>query len=254
MGTGLGRDGYSVIGQGKVSEIVESGGSKRREVFEEAAGVSKFLAQKKDAENKLKRTEDNLLRIRDIASELETRLPVLEKQAAKAKKAKELLSREEDLDITVSMYELSALEKTISEAEDKLLLSKAECENLDRDIMDRYMLKDVLYSQIIIYVIDYMNPKYMHMEVGEFIEEWQPSQEQSVRNILYKEDKMEILAEFVKQIKNTRTSELLLQYYFIYFIILKYIFCVFFTINTQKKRKGNRSYCFLSVFYYNFFF
>ncbi len=134
MGTGLGRDGYSVIGQGKVSEIVESGGSKRREVFEEAAGVSKFLAQKKDAENKLKRTEDNLLRIRDIASELETRLPVLEKQAAKAKKAKELLAREEDLDITVSMYELSALEKTISEAEDKLLLSKAQCENLDRDI------------------------------------------------------------------------------------------------------------------------
>lgn len=59
---------------------------------------------------------------------------MLEKQAAKAKKAKELLSREEDLDITVSMYELSALEKTISEAEDKLLLSKAECENLDRDI------------------------------------------------------------------------------------------------------------------------
>ena len=70
MGTGLGRDGYSVIGQGKVSEIVESGGSKRREVFEEAAGVSKFLAQKKDAENKLKRTEDNLLRISDIKAEI----------------------------------------------------------------------------------------------------------------------------------------------------------------------------------------
>ena len=134
MGTGLGRDGYSVIGQGKVSEIVESGGSKRREVFEEAAGVSRFLAQKKDAENKLKHTEDNLLRIRDIASELEARLPVLEKQAAKAKKAKELLAREEELDITVSMFELSALEKVISEAEDKLLLSRAECENLDRDI------------------------------------------------------------------------------------------------------------------------
>lgn len=134
MGTGLGRDGYSVIGQGKVSEIVESGGSKRREVFEEAAGVSRFLAQKKDAENKLKHTEDNLLRIRDIASELEARLPILEKQAAKARKAKELLAREEELDITVSMYELSALEKVIGEAEDKLLLSRAECENLDRDI------------------------------------------------------------------------------------------------------------------------
>ncbi|MFR8249839.1 MAG: hypothetical protein ACLVAT_12660 [Lachnospiraceae bacterium] len=68
----------------------------------------------------------------------------------------------------------------------RILLEQLNYENLDRDIMDRYMLKDVLYSQIIIYVIDYMNPKYMHMEVGEFIEEWQPSQEQSVRNILYK--------------------------------------------------------------------
>lgn len=71
----------------------------------------------------------------------------------------------------------------------RILLEQLNYENLDRDIMDRYMLKDVLYSQIIIYVIDYMNPKYMHMEVGEFIEEWQPSQDMSVRNILYKEDK-----------------------------------------------------------------
>ncbi len=134
MGTGLGRDGYSVIGQGKVSEIVESAGSKRREVFEEAAGVSKFLAQKKDAENKLKHTEENLLRIRDIAKELEERLPVLEKQAAKAKKARVLLEREERLDISVSVYELSELEKALKETEDKILLNQAELGNLDRDI------------------------------------------------------------------------------------------------------------------------
>lgn len=134
MGTGLGRDGYSVIGQGKVSEIVESAGSKRREVFEEAAGVSKFLAQKKDAENKLKHTEENLLRIRDIAKELEERLPVLEKQAAKAKKAKVLLEREEKLDISVSVHELSELEKALKETEDKILLNQAELGNLDRDI------------------------------------------------------------------------------------------------------------------------
>ncbi len=134
MGTGLGRDGYSVIGQGKVSEIVESAGSKRREVFEEAAGVSKFLAQKKDAENKLKHTEENLLRIRDIAKELEERLPVLEKQADKAKKAKVLLEREEKLDISVSVYELANLDKTLKETEDKILLNKAELHNLDRDI------------------------------------------------------------------------------------------------------------------------
>lgn len=134
MGTGLGRDGYSVIGQGKVSEIVESASGKRREVFEEAAGVSKFLAQKKDAENKLKRTEENLLRIRDISAELSSRLPVLEKQAAKAKQAKLLLEREKELDVAVSVHELAELEKAASSAEDKLLLAKAECDNLDRDI------------------------------------------------------------------------------------------------------------------------
>ena len=134
MGTGLGRDGYSVIGQGKVSEIVESAGSKRREVFEEAAGVSKFLAQKKDAENKLRHTEDNLLRIRDIAKELEERLPVLEKQAAKAKKAKVLLEREEKLDISVSVYELAELEKALGKTEDEILRNEAELHNLDRDI------------------------------------------------------------------------------------------------------------------------
>ncbi|MCH5324118.1 MAG: chromosome segregation protein SMC [Eubacterium sp.] len=134
MGTGLGRDGYSVVGQGRVAEIVESAGSKRREVFEEAAGVSKFLAQKKDAENKLKRAEDNLLRIRDIATELEERLPVLERQAAKAKKAKLLVDREQELAISLSVYDLSAAEKAIGETEDKILLNKAEVENLDRDI------------------------------------------------------------------------------------------------------------------------
>ncbi len=134
MGTGLGRDGYSVIGQGRVSEIVDSAGTKRREIFEEAAGVSKFLAQKKDAEGKLKRAEENLLRIRDIAKELEERLPVLEKQAAKAKKAKVLLEREESLDISVSVYELAQLEKVLQETEDKILLNKGQLENIERDI------------------------------------------------------------------------------------------------------------------------
>ncbi len=134
MGTGLGRDGYSVIGQGRVAEIVESGGTKRREVFEEAAGVSKFLAKKKEAEGKLKRTEDNLLRLRDIATELEERLPVLERQAAKAKKAKLLVDREQQVDISLSVYELSSAEKSIGETEDKILLNKAQCENLERDI------------------------------------------------------------------------------------------------------------------------
>ena len=104
----------------------------------------------------------------------------------------------------------------------RILLEQLRYENMDKDI-DRYMLKDILYSQIFIYVIDYMNPKYMHMQVGEFVEEWQPSQEQSVRNILYKEEKMETLSKIINPIKGIRTSKLILQYYFIYFIMAVFL-------------------------------
>ena len=104
----------------------------------------------------------------------------------------------------------------------RILLDQLRYENMDKD-NDRYMLKDILYSQIFIYVIDYMNPKYMHMRVGEFVEEWQPSQEQSVRNILYKEEKMETLSKMINSIQGIRTSKLILQYYFIYFIMAVFL-------------------------------
>ena len=82
-----------------------------------------------------------------------------------------------------------------------------------------YKSRDILYSQIIVYVIDYINPKYMHMQVGKFIEEWQPTQEQIVRNILYKEDDVEKIQWILDEGKKTRTTKLVMQYYFTYFIM-----------------------------------
>lgn len=134
MGTGLGRDGYSIIGQGRVAEIVNSKGSKRREIFEEAAGVSKFLHQKAETETKLKQATDNILRLKDIALELEERLPILEKQAEKAKKARVLVTEEKKLEISVSVSELEQITKDLAQIEDKILLDKGECEHFDRDI------------------------------------------------------------------------------------------------------------------------
>lgn len=84
MDTGLGRDGYSMIGQGKIDSIVSSKSEDRREIFEEAAGISKYRYRKIDAERKLKNTEDNLLRLRDIVTELEERVGPLKKQSEKA--------------------------------------------------------------------------------------------------------------------------------------------------------------------------
>ncbi len=86
MDTGLGRDGYSIIGQGKIAEIVSNKSTDRREVFEEAAGISRFRYRKEEAERKLERTEENLLRVNDKIEELEMQVGPLRKQAETAKK------------------------------------------------------------------------------------------------------------------------------------------------------------------------
>lgn len=84
MDTGLGRDGYSIVGQGKIDEIISGKPQDRRNFFEEAAGISKYRHKKDDAERKLNQTNDNLVRLNDILAELEQRLPGLEKSSKKA--------------------------------------------------------------------------------------------------------------------------------------------------------------------------
>ncbi|MGM9613567.1 MAG: chromosome segregation protein SMC [Butyricicoccus sp.] len=109
MDTGLGRDGYSIIGQGRIDEILSLKSEDRREIFEEAAGVTKFRYRKEEAERKLAATEDNLVRIRDLYSELENQAGPLAAQAEKAKQY--LLLRDELRVIEVSLWlrELNAL-------------------------------------------------------------------------------------------------------------------------------------------------
>ena len=86
MDTGLGRDGYSIIGQGRIADIVSTKSTDRREVFEEAAGISRFRYRKEEAERKLEKTEENLLRINDKIEELEMQVGPLKKQAETAKR------------------------------------------------------------------------------------------------------------------------------------------------------------------------
>ncbi len=106
MDTGLGRDGYSIIGQGRIAEIVSTKSTDRREVFEEAAGISRFRYRKEEAERKLQRTEENLLRINDKIEELEMQVGPLKKQSETAKKY--LLLRDE-----LRIEEISAWMETL---------------------------------------------------------------------------------------------------------------------------------------------
>ena len=98
MDTGLGRDGYSMIGQGKIAEIISAKSGERREIFEEAAGISKYRYRKAEAERKLLGAQDNLTRLYDILSELEGRVEPLRIQSEKAKEFLTLSERKKALE------------------------------------------------------------------------------------------------------------------------------------------------------------
>lgn len=134
MDTGLGRDGYSIIGQGRIAEIVGAKSNERREIFEEAAGISKFRYRKTEAERKLSQAQDNMDRLSDILSELEGRVGPLKHQAEKAEKFLVLAQEQKTLEISVWVEQLSALQGRLQELEEKLLVARANYENTERDI------------------------------------------------------------------------------------------------------------------------
>lgn len=134
MDTGLGKDGYSIIGQGRVAEIVSSKSNERRDIFEEAAGISKFRYKKAEAQRRLTQAEDNILRLTDIISELESRVEPLRKQSEKAAQFIELSDEKKSLEITVWMHELDELRTRLNELGEKVLINATEYNNTETDI------------------------------------------------------------------------------------------------------------------------
>ncbi len=126
MDTGLGRDGYSMIGQGKIDSIVATKGEDRREIFEEAAGISKFRYKKADAERRLGRTEENLVRLRDIMTELEGRVEPLRIQSEKAAAYLEYAQEKKGLEIALWLRTLERSAASVREQEDKLAVANSQ--------------------------------------------------------------------------------------------------------------------------------
>ena len=118
MDTGLGREGYSNIGQGRIDEILSRKSADRREIFEEAAGISKYRHRKEETERKLANTEDNLLRIGDKVSELELQLEPLRVQSEKAKKYLTLKEELQGVEVAVWMDRLEKLSQDAKKAEE----------------------------------------------------------------------------------------------------------------------------------------
>ena len=109
MDTGMGNEGYSIIGQGRIDELLSVKSGERRGVFEEAAGISKFRHRKEDSERKLQRTEENLLRINDKIAELELQVEPLRDQAERAKRYLILRDELRSLEVSVWIHQLSEL-------------------------------------------------------------------------------------------------------------------------------------------------
>ena len=139
MDTGLGRDGYSVIGQGRISEIVGAKPLQRREIFEEAAGISKFRYRREEAEKRLAQAEDNLLRLKDILAEVESRVEPLRKQSETAERFLKLSEEKKLLEVSLWMNSIDKARGSLREQEDKILLCKGDYDEIDahcREIED----------------------------------------------------------------------------------------------------------------------
>ncbi|MBQ7744160.1 MAG: chromosome segregation protein SMC [Ruminococcus sp.] len=147
MDTGLGRDGYSMIGQGKIDSIVSSKSEDRREIFEEAAGISRYRYRKIDAERKLKNTEDNLLRLRDIVTELEERVGPLKKQSEKAQQFLKYSEEKRGLEIALWLISLDKSQDNIKEQDEKISIARSQYEDAEKALAEIQSETEEIYQK-----------------------------------------------------------------------------------------------------------
>ena len=131
LDTGIGRDGYSVIGQGRIAEIVAAKSSERREIFEEACGIAKYRYRKTEAERRLAAAGENLERLRDILGELESRVGPLEKESAKAQKFLELSEQRKTLEVTLWTDSVHRARETVRQQVRDYETAQADYERFD---------------------------------------------------------------------------------------------------------------------------
>lgn len=147
MDTGLGRDGYSMIGQGKIDSIVSSKSEERREIFEEAAGISRYRYRKIEAERKLKSTEDNLLRLRDIVTELEERVEPLRKQSEKAQQFLTYSEEKRGLEIALWLLTLDKSQDSLKQQDEKISIARAQYDEAEQALQNIQTETEEIYSK-----------------------------------------------------------------------------------------------------------
>lgn len=147
MNTGIGKTGYSIIGQGKSAEIISQKSNERRIIFEEAAGISKYRYKKQEAEKKLASAHENLVRVNDILSELETRVVPLEKEAEKAKKYLEIYENKKKADISLWLYDVKNIHENLENTEKELAIAAKELEIAEDELQSLERSNDKFFLE-----------------------------------------------------------------------------------------------------------
>ena len=148
MDTGIGKDGYSIIGQGKIDEILSNKSEDRRHIFEEAAGIVKYRTRKAESEKKLEHTKLNLLRINDILTEIESNIEPLQQQAEKAKKYLNLKEELKSIEIGLFVYNIEKYKQTLEEIINDEDIMKSTCNQEEGKLERIKALKEELKTQI----------------------------------------------------------------------------------------------------------
>ena len=134
MDTGLGRDGYSMVSQGKIAELISSKSGERREMFEEAAGISHFRYKRHDALKRLSQAEENLVRLRDILTELESRVGPLKTQSEKAQKFLVLAEERKNLEIGIWLHNIEKTQEKLKEQDRKIDIASVQYKDAQKQL------------------------------------------------------------------------------------------------------------------------
>ena len=148
MDTGIGKDGYSIIGQGKIDEILSNKSEDRRRIFEEAAGIVKYRTRKQESEKKLEQTKLNLLRINDILSEIEATIEPLKAQSEKAKKYLDLREELKSIEVGLFVYNIEVYKEKLSQMVKDMEIMQSQYDGENEQLEKIKELKEQLKQEV----------------------------------------------------------------------------------------------------------
>lgn len=209
MDTGLGRDGYSMISQGKIDSIVASKNEERREIFEEAAGISKYRYRKAQAQRRLEQTEENLLRLYDIFKELEERIGPLKEQADKAKTYVDWSNKKKAVEIGTWLFTLSKSNEILQDYDSKIAISQSQYDEIEKKLENFNVKLDEFSKEILnrTVSVDEIRRKISECDESVIIKKGQISVLQN--DILHNKENVQRLSKEISDLeKNFSTMEI----------------------------------------------